>query len=152
MTGDSSVLSVAFRQIAFGSEEYRRECRLRDEILRRPLGISLTADDLAAEAEQLHFGLFEPPDRLVACVVAVPLSATEAKIRQMAVSPSHQGRGFGRRLLTELETDLRRRGFRRFVLNARTSAAGFYERLGYAAVGNEFVDHTIPHVLMTKTL
>ena len=145
-------VDVRFREITFGTPEYELECRLREEVLRRPLGLWLTGEDLANEENQLHFGLFEPGNHLVACVVAVGLSPTEARIRQMAVSPSHQRRGLGRRILRELESDLKARGFRRLVMKARMSAAGFYEKLGYAVVGEEFVDITVPHVTMTKAV
>jgi hypothetical protein len=141
---------MRFAQIPIGSPQYEEERRLREEVLRRPLGLSLTEEDLAREEDQLHFGLFEPGGELVACAVAVLLSPTEARIRQMAVSPDHQRQGLGRRLLEDLENDLRARGFRTLVLNARTSAVGFYERLGYSVHGEEFVDVTVPHVRMSK--
>jgi hypothetical protein len=141
---------MRFAQIPIGSPQYEEERRLREEVLRRPLGLSLTEEDLAREEDQLHFGLFEPGGELVACAVAVLLSPTEARIRQMAVSPDHQRQGLGRRLLEYLENDLRARGFRTLVLNARTSAVGFYERLGYSVHGEEFVDVTVPHVRMSK--
>ena len=143
---------VTFREIAFGTPEYGLECRLREEVLRKPLGLSLSGEDLANEEHQLHFGLFEPGDHLVACVVAVLLSPTEARIRQMAVSPPHQRRGLGRRILRELESNLKARGFRKLVMKARTSAAGFYETVGYTIAGEEFVDVTVPHVTMIKAV
>ena len=107
---------------------------------------------MTGEQNQLHFGLFGPSQDLLACVVAVRLSPTEARIRQMAVSPSHQRKGLGRRIMSELENYLQGRGFNSFVLNARTSAEGFYEQLGYTVVGGEYVDFTVPHVRMTKTV
>lgn len=141
---------MIFRQIAHGTADYEREIRLRDEILRRPLGLSLRDEDLSAESGHLHFGLFDAANDLAACVVAVPLSGTEVRIRQMAVSASQQGKGVGKALMEELEKSLRSLGFQRFVLNARTSAVGFYEKLGYAIEGDEFVDLTIPHFRMGK--
>lgn len=143
---------TAFREIAFGTPEYRLECQLREEVLRRPLGLSLSGEDLADEENQLHFGLFGPGNHLVACAVAVRVSPTEARIRQMAVSPPHQRKGLGQRILRELESNLEARGFRKLVMKARMSAAGFYEKLGYKIVGEEFVDVTIPHVTMIKTV
>jgi predicted GNAT family N-acyltransferase len=143
---------VTFREIAVATPEYGLERALREQVLRRPLGLPLSEQDLAGEEHQLHFGLFEPDGELVACVVAVKQSPTEARIRQMAVSPPEQGRGLGQRLMAELERSLRARGFQTFVLNSRKSAVGFYERLGYKAVGDEFVHLTIPHVRMTKAL
>jgi len=141
---------ATFREIVFGTPEYTRERALREEVLRTPLGLTLSERDLAGEEDQLHFGLFEPGDRLVACAVAVKLSPTEARIRQMAVSPRRQRKGLGRRLLEELERDLRARGFETFLLNARKSAVEFYEKLGYTVVGEEFDDVTVPHVRMAK--
>jgi predicted GNAT family N-acyltransferase len=144
--------AVTFREIFYGTREYRIECRLREEVLRMPLGLRLSDEDLADEANQLHFGLFGPEDELVACAVAVKISPTEARIRQMAVGPAHRGKGLGRRLMRELEDDLESRGFRKFALNARTSAVGFYEKLGYGRIGEEFVDVTVPHVRMSRTV
>jgi ribosomal protein S18 acetylase RimI-like enzyme len=143
---------VTFQEIVHGTREYGLECRLREEVLRKPLGLRLRDEDVADDQNQLHFGLFEPEIGLLACVVAVKLSPTKARIRQMAVSPAHQREGLGRRLMRELEKDLRARGFSEFVMNARTSAVGFYEKLGYAVVGDEFVDLTVAHVEMTKAV
>lgn len=143
---------MTFREIAVGTPEYRLERALREEVLRRPLGLPLSEQDLAGEEDQIHFGLFGPDDELLACVVVVKLSPSEARIRQMAVSPPHQGKGLGQRLMAELERNLQARGFQTFVLNARKSAVGFYERLGYKAVGDEFVDLTIPHIRMTRAV
>jgi ribosomal protein S18 acetylase RimI-like enzyme len=143
---------VTFREIAWGSPEYRTELRLRDEILRQPLGLSLQSEDLGEERTQQHFGIFGESGTLVACVVAIPLTSTDVRIRQMAVAASHQSRGVGRQLMDELEANLQSRGFRRLVLNARTTAVGFYEKLGYTVVGDEFVSVTVPHVRMEKVM
>jgi ribosomal protein S18 acetylase RimI-like enzyme len=143
---------MAFKEIAFGTDEYRLECGLRNDVLRKPLGLSLTAEELVREEDHLHFGLFEPNDNLVACVVVVKLSPTDARIRQMAVSPVHQRRGLGKRIMNELEANLRSRGFTNLVLHARASAVGFYEKLGYTVIGDEFMDVTVPHFRMVKAV
>ena len=143
---------MVFKEIVFGTAEYRLECDLRHAVLREPLGLSFTAEELANEQDQLHFGLFEPEDNLVACVVAVRLSPGDARIRQMAVSPGHQRRGVGTRLMKELEKHLRSRGYTNLVLHARASAVEFYEKLGYAVIGDEFIDVTIAHVRMVKVV
>ena len=143
---------MELREIAFGSEDYARERRLRDEVLRKPLGLSLEDEDPSPERNQLHYGLFDPDGALVACVLAAPISPTEARIRQMAVSPARQGKGLGRQLLEEVESDLQARGFRYLQLSARSSAVGFYEKMGYGAVGEEYASLTLPHLQMVKTL
>jgi ribosomal protein S18 acetylase RimI-like enzyme len=146
------VTLVVFREIVFGTDEYRLECGLRNDVLRKPLGLSLTVEELAKEEDHLHFGLFEPDDNLVACVVAVKLSPIDARIRQMAVSPIHQRRGLGKRIMNELEANLRSRGFTNLVLHARASAVGFYKKLGYSVIGDEFIDVTVAHFRMVKVV
>jgi predicted GNAT family N-acyltransferase len=143
---------MTFRQIAFGSAEYQQECALRQEILRKPLGLNLYDEDLERERDQRHFGLFDAAGTLVACAVAAPLSARQARIRQMAVARRCQGQGQGRRILAEVERRLAGDGFIHLVLHARASAIGFYEKQGYAAAGEQFVEVTIPHVKMEKRL
>jgi len=143
-------MPLTFRQIACPSPDYALECALRDEVLRRPLGLRLRDEDLAAEDRQWHFGLFAADGNLVACAVALPLSPVRVKIRQMAVAPAWQAQGIGRRLMEELERNLRARDLAAFELHARRTATGFYQKLGYKAVGAEFFEVGIPHVKMVK--
>lgn len=143
---------MIFREIRFGSDEYELERRLRESVLRRPLGLSLSDEDLAGEENQLHFGVVEPDSNLVACVIATPISATTARIRQMAVAPAHQGKALGRRVMLELEKNLRARGFKNLELDARATAVGFYVKLGYTVVGDEFIEVTVPHFRMVKAV
>ncbi len=140
---------MTFTEIPYGSSAYQAECLLRHEVLRVPIGLSLRDEDLSNEWDQLHFGLFDD-DELVACVIAVVLSPTEAKIRQMAVSPEHQGKGRGRRIIEGLERHLAERGVTYFSMHARMSAVGFYLKLGYSKVGEEFTEVGISHVRMEK--
>jgi len=43
-------------------------------------------------------------------------------------------------------------GGKEVMMHARKTAMGFYEKLGYAAVGDEFSEVGIPHVEMKKNL
>jgi len=142
---------MIFSEIQYGSAAYHAECELRNQVLRMPIGLSLHDEDLSQERNQLHFGLFDG-GRLVACVIAVVLSPTWAKIRQMAVRPEHQGKGCGRRVMESMETRLIAQGITHFSMHARISAVGFYERLGYSKVGEEFTEIGLPHVRMEKCL
>ncbi|MCK9467916.1 MAG: GNAT family N-acetyltransferase [Porticoccaceae bacterium] len=141
--------SPVFCEIPYGSEAYRAECELRQAVLRLPLGLSLYEEDLGAEATQLHFGLFET-DTLLACIIANPVSSSEVKLRQMAVSPNHQGRGYGHLLLKKLETELSDRGYTAATLHARASAIDFYRKAGFKSFGSEFMEIGIPHQQMVK--
>ncbi|MBD0335357.1 MAG: GNAT family N-acetyltransferase [Cyanobacteria bacterium Co-bin13] len=149
---DFPFLGIRFQQICFGSPEYGLACELRDRILRAPLGLTLSAQDLANEDQALHFGLFTAEDVLIACVVAALLDPLTVKLRQMVVEPAHQGQGYGKALLEQVEVVLQQRGVRRVVLHGRKTAIGFYQRLGYRVEGPEFVEVTVPHYRMEKLL
>jgi len=140
------------QEITFASDDYRLACDLRQEVLRAPLGLNLYTEDLNLERVQIHYGLFDESRQLLACVVAVPVSGAEAKLRQMAVRPSLQGKGYGRTLLQGAEQVLARRGFEHLLLHARMTAVEFYERLGYVKTGPEFIEVGIPHVLMERKI
>lgn len=142
---------MILQELEFGSKQYRLACRLREAVLRWPLGLPLSDDDTSGEAEQLHFAMFAEQE-LVACVTAVPLSVSEAKLRQTAVAPDYQQQGVAREMMRQVEAILAARGYTSLSLHARKSAVGFYEKLGYEAVGREFVEVTIPHRKMIKTL
>ncbi|MBC2604799.1 GNAT family N-acetyltransferase [Pelagicoccus albus] len=140
-----------FQEITVGSDAYRQECELRQDVLRRPLGLNLYDEDLSEELDHRHFGIFES-DKLVACIVAIPEHENQAKLRQMAVAPNTQGCGYGRKLVNLVEDVLAKEGCLSLSLHARESAIGFYAKLGYQIVGDVFNSVGIPHRLMVKKL
>ncbi len=74
------------------------------------------------------------------------------RLRQMAVINDLQGKGVGRALMQFAENLARDRGYRKITMHARKNAIGFYEKMGYKAIGEEFEEITIPHVVMEKEL
>jgi len=141
---------MIINEILFGSSDFRKECELRNKILRIPLGLDLFDEDLSREISQMHFGLFDDEHILIACAIAVCISPTEAKIRQMAVAGGYQNQGHGRSIIRYIETHLARQGLTHFCMHARMNAVGFYEKLGYSRVGPEFVEVGLPHIKMEK--
>lgn len=81
-----------------------------------------------------------------------PLLDGDVRMRQVAVVPELQGQGIGRAMVEYSEALARTVGFTRMILHARETAVAFYEKLGYAKVGERFVEVTIPHWAMAKRL
>jgi predicted GNAT family N-acyltransferase len=142
---------MQFLEIEWQSDLYSDEIALRDKLLRAPLGLIFTDEDLAEESSHLHFGMMEGAS-LIACAVIVPLSASEAKLRQMAVEDTYQRQGVGSILIDHIESALRERHFHIIELNARQHAIEFYERLGYCKQGSAFIEVSISHWKMTKSI
>ncbi len=137
-----------------GTLAYEACVALRREVLRTPLGLDFSDEELDAEGGDLHaFLALEDEDGatdVVAVAVGVLLPGGEAKIRQVAVAPEHGGRGFGTLVMRELERELARRGARAVRLHARETVVGFYSRLGYTPEGPIFEEIGLDHRLMTK--
>lgn len=125
---------------------------LRNEILRKPLGLALLADELEKEKDDVLMGAFEDDDRLLGCCLLTKMDQTTIRLRQMAVPNSMQGKGIGRALMIFAENIARDQGYKRLTMHARKTALGFYQKLGYKATGNEFLEVTIPHFIMEKAL
>lgn len=80
-------------------------------------------------------------------------SNEEAQIRYMATRQSHRGRHVGTAIIDRLEQLAREAGTQRIVINARQYALPFYERLGYAVIGDGATLYgVIPHKRMCKLL
>jgi predicted GNAT family N-acyltransferase len=75
-----------------------------------------------------------------------------ASIGRMAADASVRGRGHGAAVLAELHRQAVLRGVREVELHAQVSARRFYERAGYAAVGDEYLEAGIRHVTMRRAL
>jgi predicted GNAT family N-acyltransferase len=72
----------------------------------------------------------------------------DGHIGRMAVLKEWRGKGVGRALLLRTIALARDRGLHRVVLNAQTTALGFYQKAGFKASGGEFMDAGIPHYRM----
>lgn len=79
-------------------------------------------------------------------------SGGAAKIERVAVLAPHRGIGLGRALMTHLEHAAHAAEFEEVILNAQLHARTFYERMGYNAYGESFVEAGIEHVAMRKAL
>lgn len=89
----------------------------------------LPAADLAVS--HLPDFLVAVHDGAVGGSVGLEVCGRAGLLGSLAVSPDLRGRGIGRRLVDELESHARRRGVGELWL-LTTTAADFFERLGYA--------------------
>ncbi|MCY9782932.1 GNAT family N-acetyltransferase [Nocardiopsis sp. EMB25] len=99
-------------------------------------------------------------DHLLALVDGVPVGTVRlveedggvGLLGRLAVLPKGRGTGTGAALVRAVEDRARERGLTAVELHAQTHALGFYERLGYTAHGEEFLDAGIPHLHMVRHL
>ncbi|MCX6208956.1 MAG: GNAT family N-acetyltransferase [Bacteroidetes bacterium] len=142
---------MALKIIDHDTPEYHQMVDLRYQVLRKPLGLTFTTEDLEKEKNDILMGCFDD-EKLEGCCLLTKSDEDALRLRQMAVADGLQGKGIGRVLMNFAENIARDMGNKKIKMHARKTAVGFYERLGYKINGNEFEEVSIPHYVMEKEL
>jgi GNAT superfamily N-acetyltransferase len=110
-----------------------------------------------ADPATVHIGAFVD-GVAVGCASVFPAAYDDEpaawRLRGMAVSPDYQGKGVGRQVLEAAIAVAAAAGAPLIWANARTSALGFYQLLGWRPVGEEFTygPAGLPHYVMVRQL
>ncbi len=139
-------------EIEFATPEYDETVALRYKILRLPLNLDFSAEDLAKEYTDIHLAAYDEAWILRGCLVLTPKSKKVIKMRQVAVDSDAQTKGIGRAMVEKSEQLARSQDYEVMELNARDVAVPFYKKLNYQVVGNMFEEVSIPHFKMIKNL
>lgn len=137
------------RIVEFNTDLQRESVELRYKVLREPLGLVYTPEQLADEKEEIHI-VAVAANRVVGVLLLKPMDAGIIKMRQVAVAAEWQQQGIGRQMVDVAERYAIRHGFRSMELHARDTAKDFYTKLHYRITGNPFTEVGIKHFKMVK--
>ncbi len=101
---------IHLSEAPYGSTLYAQALRLREAILRKPLGLTVSAEELSDDATRRHFCALLNGG-VVGSVSFKPLGPHTLQLKQMAVADGQQGEGIGSRLLRYAEAWARRGGY-----------------------------------------
>lgn len=141
--------------ITYGSLEYSEMVSLRYKILRKPLSLTFSENDLLKDKEDILIGCFdEKSNTLVGCCILSKKTEDTIQLRQMAVAIQYQRHnlGIGSQLIFFVEKLAKNEGYNDIYLHAREVAVGFYKKNGYTIQGDSFEEVGIPHFEMIKTI
>ena len=100
------------------------------------------------DAVSTHAVIFSTAE-LDKCVTARALATgrllPDGHIGRMAVMADARGLGLGAQVLQSLIDEARRQGMTEVVLSAQLHAMGFYQRFGFVAEGDVYLDCAIEH-------
>ena len=142
---------MPIKQIDHGTKEYKQMVELRNEILRKPLGLTFDPKELDREKHDILIAALEE-DKMLGCCLLTKVDNQCVRLRQMAVQNNLQGKGIGAAMMNYAENVARDAGYHKIIMHARKTTIPFFEKLGYKITGNEFVEITIPHFIMEKKL
>lgn len=142
---------MGLKLIEHGSKEYKQMIDLRYAILRQPLGLNFSEEELIKEKENILIAAFDE-DKILGCCMLVKHDRNTLQLRQMAVNNNLQGKGIGASIMSFAESISKDKGYNKIVMNARNNAIGFYEKFGYKVKSGEFIQYNTPHHVMEKIL
>lgn len=141
---------MTFYKIDYDSPAYWRTLRMRECVLRLPLGMRYTKVDIEKEKDECMYVAEENGKIIASCQFI--MENTSAKMRQVATSKNSQGKGVGKALYQYCEAKLKQMGITEIYCHARWDARTFYEKLDFQVVSEVFEEVGIPHIKMKKKL
>jgi predicted GNAT family N-acyltransferase len=135
---------------AESSSEVDEALELRRRVFVGQQGVTLEADRDGLDPDATHIVAVDGGRVIGTCRLVFDDGL--ARLGRMAVEDEARGRGIGAALLAVAEAQARAAGATRIRLHAQLAARSLYERGGFEARGEEFMEEGIPHLTMEKLL
>lgn len=142
-------MNLLIRKFGIDSQEYKVSLEIRDEVFRRPQGLSIYDDDLSDDYNSEMYGGFLG-ERMISMAFLKPIENNEGIVRAVIVLDQFQGYGYGKLMMDKIYESAEKQGIKKLSLKGRTTAKGFYETLGYKVTSDVFDYKGIPHIMMEK--
>lgn len=144
-------MSLEFRVIEYATEEYKKTLQLRDEVMRKPLGLRLSEEDTRYDNQRIHIGGYIGNELICGCSLRI-IHRKMAHIYSVYVKQKYQNQGIGQQLMAFVEEYVRQSGVARFYVEGRKAAKNFYLKCGFRPCGSEYTDMNIIHQDMKKDI
>jgi ribosomal protein S18 acetylase RimI-like enzyme len=135
--------------VDYNSGAQKKSVELRYKVLREPLGLHFTPEQLAEEKEEVHI-VGMKGEEVIGVVVLKKMEDNIFKMRQVAVDPEYQRKGIGKKMVHFSELYAARHGYDAIELHARDTAKDFYLSMGYDIMSDAFYEVGILHYKMRK--
>ena len=132
------------------ADEVRAALALRLEVF--VVEQNVPVDEEVDEHDETALHLVAVEDGRVIATARVVMEGDTAKLGRVAVARHARRRGIAGRLIAASEAHARAHGAARVALAAQTGALPLYEKAGYIAYGERFMDADLEHLMMEKRL
>lgn len=135
---------------ASNDDEVERALDLRRRVFCDEQGVDPDAEQDGRDGDAIHLIALSGDSLVGTCRLL--MEGRTARLGRAAVARESRGRGIGAALLEEADRVAVAAGAEQIRLHAQTAARSLYERSGYAARGEPFLEEGIEHVTMEKRL
>ena len=143
--------TLSIKETTFGSKDYRKELAIREEVLRVPLELSFSQEEMNEDLDDIHISGFSK-NTMIGTLILFPQNEETIRLRQIAVCSDFQRKSIGKKLIEFGETVAKGREYRKIILFSQEYMIPFYANLGYTVNGDRFESVTLPHFCMQKHL
>lgn len=119
--------------------------RIRNSVFIQEQGVSPEQEWDSDDASATHFLAFEGD-----FAIGTARLLADGCIGRVSVLKDWRGLHIGEKLLLAAVEEAERLGLTEQTLTAQVHAAGFYERLGFKIISDEFLEAGIPHIDMLR--
>ena len=123
---------------------------IRREVFIEEQGFINEFDEIDEKA--VHILLYDNDTPAAVCRVFYSEEHGQYVIGRIAVRREFRGKHLGAEIMRSAEDEIRKLGGNTAGLSSQVQAMGFYEKLGYRPVGEQYMDEHCPHIRMEKEL
>ena len=144
------MISIIFKAITHGRSEYIPAIQLSEGILRTPLGLTFSREELEKEKEYIQIAGLRS-DEVIAAAALVS-EGESLKMRRVVVRNDLQKQGVVSAMLYFCEEYALKNKFKEIYCHARDVAIPFYIKNHYIPEENYFDEDTLVHLKLRKIL
>ncbi|MGT2837401.1 GNAT family N-acetyltransferase [Streptococcus macacae] len=135
------------------SSTYLDAIKIRQTVFVKGQGVPLALEIDKNEAYCIHFVLYDETEKAAAtCRLLPDKSQSSVTLQRMAVLSGNRGKNYGKIILEAAMDFAKKQGFQKMDLHAQIAAQGFYLKMHFKPIGQEFEEAGIRHILMEKAL
>lgn len=142
---------IKIERILLSSNEYNESLKLREQILRIPLGLTISAKQIKNEKTSNHYHFIAKQDNHVVAALTMKVNANSIQTCQIATDKNYREKGFGKKILNFGEKYLSSFYKKEFVVFSRLSALKFYIKCDYIFKNEKiYLINDVEHRLLKK--
>ena len=130
-------------------DQILRNFQIRLEVFNKEQNVPYELDIDLAEFNGEMFLYTNENEEYVACARII-YEENRVHLGRIAVLKEYRNMGYATKMITSIERIIQTLGIKEVYIEAQLSAKAFYERLGYKAYGEVFMDANMPHIYMNK--
>ena len=133
------------------SKTYLTALKIRQEVFVKEQGVPLGLEIDKNEAHAIHFVLFDNKKAL-STLRLLEINPETVLVQRVATPKDKRGLGYGTLLLEEAIKFASDKNYKVIQLHSQVSAQNFYEKMGFKAYGKPYMEASIEHINMRKSL